>query len=149
MARQFNVFHDPAGVVADYEWPINHDSETPRGRKKTQSITAPTGLYGNTQPVRQMGAVAPMQIVLSGTILTEAQRAAMIQWWELCIAQSIYFYEFNGEQYEVMIIDYEEQKMQAAANRNDPVNAPYHYYTYTLTMDVINILAGSWLQTAP
>ena len=149
MARVPNQFVDPTGVVATYNWPINHDSETPRGRKRTISQTAPTGDLGSTAPVRQMGANMPLQLILTGTILTEAQRNAFIQWWEMCDEQTIYFYEFNGEQYEVLIIDFEEQKHISIWNSNDITNAPHHYYTYTLTMDVITVLAGSWLQSNP
>lgn len=143
MARIPCQFQDPAGVVADYNWAINYLTESPMGRKRSESVTAPTN---NTGVVRQQGTEAPINRQLSGTILTEAQHSAFIQWWVLCRTQTIYFQDVNGDLAEVLIVDYEAQKNYTAWNTKDPVNAPYHYYTYTLTMDIITQISGSWAQ---
>jgi hypothetical protein len=145
MTRTPNVFVDPAGIFADYNWPINHDGMSPSGRKRNTTATAPTSGIGT---VRQQGSEAPLGLVLTGTMLTEDQRRQMIFWWTLCRTQTIFFYEFSSEQYEVIITDYEETKVPVFFNRNDP-SIPYHIYTYTLTMDIIKPLSGSWEQAAP
>lgn len=140
MSRSPNQFIDPLGAQATYNWPINHLTESPRGRKRMTTAVAPTGGIGT---VRQQGSEPPLQLVFQGTILTEAQRQTMIFWWVLCRTQTIIFNEFDGETFEVIITDYEEQKIATDYNRNDPT-IPFHYYTYTITMDVITSVSGGW-----
>lgn len=140
-----NQFIDPLGFQPLYNWPINHLTESPRGHTRTTTAVAPTGGIGL---VRQQGSETPLSLVLQGTILTEAQRLAMIFWWVLCRTQTILFNEFDGETYEVLITDYKEQKIATTYNRTDPT-IPYHYYTYTMTMDVIKTVSGSFLSADP
>lgn len=144
MTRVANSFVDPKGIVAQYFWPINHNDMDPSGRQRTITATAPSAGFGL---VRQQGVDQPMSLNLKGDILHEAQRIAFIQWWALCDQQSVYFYEFSGEQYEVMITNFAETKMPLARNLADPT-IPFHMYNYSLDMDVLNILSGPWAVTA-
>lgn len=142
-ARIGNQFIDPTGIQPPYTWAINHDTMDPGGRRRTTAQTAVTSGIGI---VRQQGSETPLGMTLKGTILTEIQRLQFVGWWTLCRTQTIYFYEFSGEQYEVIITDYNDVKVRVAYNKND-ATIPYHVYTYTLVMDIIQTLSPTaWVQ---
>lgn len=142
MAR--NVFHNPA-TGETYPWPINHSEEQTFGKKRNLTSGAPTGHTGLTI---QQGDDDPMVLELSGTILTVAQYEQMIHWWALSAGSTIYFTDFAGDAYEVIITDFDALRQRTLRNPRDR-SIPYHYWTYTIRMQVVTILAGTWTGVTP
>lgn len=132
MARE--QFRDPFGVVAAYSFQVNHSDEDAQEKKRNIETTAPTTGVGF---VRQQGDASPEVLRYSGTILHKAQKDAMDAYYALCDTQTIFFRDFTGEEREVMITNFNPVRKRAAANPQDPVNAPLHYWTYTIEMQVI------------
>jgi hypothetical protein len=135
-----NVFTNPANGQT-YVWPINHDAEEAFGKTREIEHTAPTSGIGL---LRQQGDDQPLVIKLAGTILTKAQRDAMVAWYELCEGQTIYWTDFAGESYEVLITEFSPIRKRAARNMRDPVGAPLWFWTYSLSMEVITTRVGVW-----
>lgn len=139
MARTPNVFRDPAGVRPDYAWPINHSEEEEGGRVRnieTTALTAGVGL------VMQQGADSLPTLRYTGTILTEAQKAAMDSWFELCRGQTIIFRDFTGDEAEVIVTAFKPRRVRTMRNARDLANAPLHYWTYSIEMTVIRVISG-------
>lgn len=145
MARIPNVFTDPL-TGAQYAWPINHDTEESVGKKRGISHSAPTGLIGLN---RQQADSSPLVLKWKGTILTRSQVVNMIAWWQICESRSIYIQDFEGNKYEVIIIDFQPQRVRVARNLRDLVNMPLHIVQYSIEMEVLNILAGVWAGVSP
>jgi hypothetical protein len=141
MARSPNVFTNPANG-ATYTWPINHSEEEAVTKSRQMSDGASTDNIGL---IPQQGAPTPMILSWKGSILTKAQLDAIISWYELCETQTIYVQDFSGARYEVLITDFDPQRVAVARNPRDPANAPLWYWTYTLTMRVLKVLSGDWL----
>jgi hypothetical protein len=142
MARSPNIFTDPAGVKSSYTWPLNHNEEEAVNKSRQMSDGASTDNIGL---IPQQGAPTPMILSWKGSILTKAQLDAMLSWWELCESQTIYVQDFAGARYEVLITDFDPQRVAVSRNPRDPANAPTWYWTYTLTMRVLKVLSGDWL----
>lgn len=140
MARTPNVFTDPATGLT-YAWPLNHNEEGDIGKSRQMADGAPTSNIGL---IPQQGAATPLILNWKGTILKRDQLVQMIAWYQLCEFHSIYVSDAAGNQYEVLISDFTAQKKPAARNPQDPVNAPTWYWTYTITMRVLRVLAGEW-----
>lgn len=138
MAR--NTFSDPLGVTPNYVWPLNHHTETAAGRKR--DVTATQNVAG-TQLVTQQGDKQPFTLTYAGSILVRSQLVAMWQWEALCEHQTIYFTDFAGDSYEVLITDFEPIRVAARNRRGEPEGNPLWYWTYTLTMTVIAVRAGT------
>lgn len=138
--RTPNVFTDPK-TGHTYAWPINHNEEGDIGKSRQMTDGAPTSNIGL---IPQQGAATPLILSWKGTILKRAQLVAMIGWYQLCEGQSIYVSDAAGNQYEVLITDFTAQRQPAARNPQDPIEAPLWYWTYTLTMRVLRVLAGEW-----
>lgn len=144
MAYGRDTFHNPA-TGETYAWPVNHSEESEFGKKREVSTGAPTGHTGLTF---QQGADDPMVLELDGTILHHLHYQQMIRWWSLSGGQSIYFTDFAGDSYEVLITDFNAVRKRTLRNPRDS-SIPLHYWTYTLRMQVIGILAGSWAGVLP
>lgn len=140
MARTPNVFRDPAGNLPDYPWPINHSEEEEGGRVRNIETTALTSGVGL---VMQQGADSLPTLRYSGTILTEAQLVAMRSWYELCRTQTIIFRDFAGDEAEVIVTAFKPTRKRTMRNARDLVNAPLHYWTYSLEMTVIRVISGA------
>ena len=143
MAR--NVFIDPAGVRADYPWTINHSTENEVGKTRTVEHGAKTG----TGLVRQQSDSTPLVLRFSGTILHKAQVIEMKEWWQLCEEQTIYFRDFAGDEYEVLITSFRPTRHRTIRNPRDPANALYWFWRYELEMEVITIREGVWEGVTP
>jgi hypothetical protein len=144
MAYGRDTFHNPA-TGETYAWPINHSDEQEFGKTRQVASGAPTGHTGLTF---QQGADEPMELLLEGTILHRSQHQQMIRWWAICAGQSIYFTDFAGDAYEVIITDFNPVRKRTLHNPRDP-SIRLHYWTYTIRMQVIGILAGPWVGVAP
>lgn len=141
MAYGRDKFIDVApGGYGTYSWPVNHSDEEAFGKTHNVDHTATTDGIG---VVRQQGADDPMSLQLTGTIFHEAQHLAFVAWFALSSLRTIYFEDFTGAQYEVQITSYEPVRKRTLRNPRDP-SIPLHYYSYTLTMDVIRAVTGPW-----
>lgn len=145
MARVPNVFTDPA-TGNTYSWPLNHDTEDQTGKKRNVSHSAPTNAIGLN---RQSSDSSPLILTWKGKILQQSQLTAMLSWWQICESRSIYIQDFEGNKYEVIIVDFEATRVRMALNRRDLVKMPQHIYEYTLQMEVLAILAGVWAGVTP
>lgn len=133
-----NTFYNPANG-ASYAWQVNHDpeGEEEAGRERQIERTANTGLVGS---VDQQGDDGPYILSLSGKILHRAQFVAFWNWYELCRTQSIWFYDFDGQGYEVQIIAFKPKRRGAVNMRtSDPKT---HFWTYSIQMRVYRFLQG-------
>lgn len=132
-----NRFVDPASGIA-YNWTINHTEESEQGKTRNITRTASTAGVGI---IRQQGDDGQLILKLSGTILHREQFRGFWQWYQLCRTQTIYFYDFDDQGYEVQITSFLYARKRTLRNPRDP-SAPYHYWTYTMEMEVYNVLGG-------
>jgi hypothetical protein len=139
VARTPNRFFDPSDST-EYLWPINHLEEDDIGITTGISTSAPTSGIGL---VRQQGEDSAMSIIVRGTILTLAQHQTFIAWKARSRNHTIYFTDFAGEQYEVLIKSYLPRRERVQKNPRDPL-MPNYVIRYTMEMDVIQALSGSW-----
>ena len=138
MAR--NIFSNPStGDV--YAWAINHTEEEEGGRDRNIDFEANTG---NVGLVKQQGELTPLTFSYSGTILTRAQLVEMNRWFKLCEEQTIYFTDFAGDQYEVLIDSFKPLRKRASRNPRGGAEAPYWYWTYTIKLTVLRVIGGTW-----
>lgn len=135
MAR--NRFFNPANSTT-YEWPTNHqpDGEDEFGKTRNITRSAPTG---NVGLVKQQGDDGPLVMTLRGSILTRAFYQQMWIWYDLCRTQTIYFYDFDDQQYEVQITSFRPQRVGATRQGRNPDT---HYWKYTLVMEVYRVISG-------
>lgn len=139
MPRVANRFQDPAGVVSNYDWPLNHSEEDQFGKQRSIEHSAPTATTGL---IRQQGADSPMILSLSGTILRETHYQAMWEWWKLSETQTIYFHDFAGDSYEVIFTTFQPVRHRTIRNPQDFTNAPYHFWRYRMELEVVRFIDG-------
>lgn len=137
--RTPNIFQDPAGIVPAYSWPVNHNEEQPINKSRQMADGAPTSNIGL---IPQQGAATPLIFQWKGSIFDPAQHDAFIQWWELCEEQTIYLTDYRGNQYEILITDFQPQTM--AVTRNPRFPDLTYYWEYTFIFRIIKPLSGPW-----
>lgn len=137
--RTANLFQDPAAILPDYSWAINHDTEDANDRSRAIDHTANTG---ETGLVRQQGDPTPLTFTYSGTILQQDQLVKMLKYEQACSTRTILFTDFALDKYEVTITSFKPQRVRAAANSKGGTTNPLWYWKYTLTMEVISIREG-------
>jgi hypothetical protein len=143
MAR--NRFTDPA--TADYyDWQVNHSEEDEFGKRRNIEHGATTSNLGF---VKQQSDDSPLILRLRGTIFHKAQLEEMIAWWKLSEDQTIYFLDFAGDEYEVVVTSFLPTRQRTTKNPRDYANAPYWYWKYEMEMEVIAIRDGSWEGVTP
>lgn len=138
MAR--NEFENPSNSEK-YPWPINHSEEEETGKERTVehgANTASTGL------VKQQADDQPLTFRFSGTVLKKEQLTEFIRWFNLCKTQTIYFHDFAGESFEVIITAFKPQRKRTVKNPRDYANAPLWYWHYTIEMEVVRVIDGVW-----
>lgn len=140
MARVANRFTNPV-TGGFYDWILNHNEEEASGLERTIEHTAPTDGIGL---IRQQGEEGPMVLQYRGSILQESQISTFRAWYNLCRSQTIYFRDFNGDEYEVLITSFKPQRKRVVRNPRDPVNAPMHTWTYEMSMEVLRVISGPW-----
>ena len=139
-----NKFTDPR-TSTTYTWPRNHaaDGTGERGIGRSIDHGATTSLGG---VVRQQGADQPMQLAYSGVILDPTHHDRMVAWATMGGTQTIYFDDAAGDRFEVMVTGFRSQPF-AAQNGLGGTIAPRHAWNYTLEMEVVNVLSGTWTST--
>lgn len=133
-----NRFTNPADG-SHYDWPVNHSEEEPTG--KTRSITRAANT-GNVGAVRQQGDDGATVLSYTGTINTRAQLQQFWAWYVLSRTQTIYFTDYDGQEYEVQITGFQPKRVRKLTSVSRDAGMPHHYYTYTITMEVLGFLAG-------
>jgi hypothetical protein len=141
-----NRFQDPNGVRSAYEWELGHFEEEETSKRRNIEHGANTA---NTGLVRQQGDDTPLVLKYSGTILVKAQLVEMLAWWQLCADQTIYFRDFAGDEYEVLISAFSPTRHYTIRNPRDFANAPHHFWRYTIEMEVVRIIAGTFAGVSP
>lgn len=122
-----------------YLWDIGHAEEEPTSKTRQITNSANTA---NTGLIPQQGDLQPTILKYTGTILKKSQLVEFWRWYELCEEQTIYFADYAGNEYEVMITDFGPKRQSTVRNPRDFVNAPLHYWTYSISMQVIRTIAG-------
>lgn len=133
-----NTFTDPAGVVPAYTWDIGHNEEQDFGRETPVSDSVNVA---GTRVITQQGDPSAIRLSYSGSILTRAQLVQMWKWELLCQTQTIYFTDFAGDEYEVVIDSFKPVR-HSGRNRRGGTDAPMWYWTYTIEMTVVRVLTG-------
>ena len=144
MTRVANQFRDPA-TGDTYDWPINHSDENETARSRNIEHTAPTSGRGL---VRQQGDDSPLVFTFSGTILHAAQNARFVEWYELGRDQTVIFRDWTGAEYEVLITAYQPRRERVMWNPRDP-DMRDHIIRWSMTLEVVQVLAGPWEGSAP
>lgn len=140
-----DTFIDPK-TGDEYEWQIGHETEAPTGKKRGITHSANSA---NTGLVRQQGDVQPLILKYEGKILHLNQYEKFWQFYELCETQTVYFRDYMGEEYEVMITEFDPQRQATVKNPKDFANAPRHYWKYTIEMEIVAVRAGALVGLSP
>jgi hypothetical protein len=138
-----NRFTNPADN-SHYDWPQNHTDEEGMGKARNITRAANTG---NTGAVKQQGDDGPLVVSLSGKIQHRAQLQAFWLWFNLCKTQTIYFRDFDSQEYEVQIVSFVPKRIRKLSFSGKDPSMPYHYYEYTMTMEVYGVRAGDLAAT--
>lgn len=125
-----------------YDWEQNHTAEEGMGQARNISRAANTG---STGAVKQQGDDGPLIVSLSGTILKRSQLRAFWAWFELCRTQTIYFTDYDGQEYEVQITSFVPKRVRKLSYSGRDSTMAHHYYEYTMTMEVYVLKAGDML----
>lgn len=141
MTRVANRFTNPL-TGAIYDWPLNHETEEDLGKRNSLEVTFNTG---SGLPVFQQGNSDPMTLRFEGRALTEAHITNLWGWFGLTRTQTVYFRDFAGDEYEVIITDFRPRRIRAAKNLRDLTNAPLNTWTYTIEMTIIRVRSGPLL----
>lgn len=132
-------FTNPA-TSAFYDFDVNPEGEEPLEQQLNIERTAPTSGVG---VIRQQGIPSPPVLTLNGKILRPSQRTALQGWYELSRTQTVHFRDFTGNVYEVLITAFSPQRQRAAKNPRGGTDAPTHYWTYQMSMDIVTVISGS------
>lgn len=128
-----------------YDWAIGHDEEDEFGKSRSIEYGATTS---NNGFVKQQSDDSPMVLRLRGTILQQAQIEEFIAWWKLCETQTIYFRDFTGDEYEVLISSFKPTRQRTIKNPRGGTDNPLHYWEYEIAMEVIRFRSGMWADAA-
>jgi hypothetical protein len=145
VSRTPNRFTDPL-TAGYYDWQVNHNEETVLGKTRNVTESAPTGLVGL---IKQQSEESPLVLGLKGKILHKNQHDQFVGYWIICHDRSIYFRDFAGNEYEVMILDFLPTRKMCARNPADPIGAPLWTWDYEIKMDVLRVISGDWVGVTP
>lgn len=140
-----DTFKDPK-TGHEYEWQVGHETEGAVGKKRTVTHSANTQ---NTGLVRQQGDVQPLILKYEGKILHLKQLEEMWHFFQLCETQTIYFHDYMGEEYEVLITEFDPTRLPTVKNPKDFAHAPRHYWKYTIEMEVVKVRSGALAGLSP
>lgn len=133
----YNTFTDPR-TSDEYAWERNHSPDGVDARGFTRQIDHGATVGGLTV-VRQQGADQPMTLSYRGVILEQDHHDAMVGWARLGRLQTIYFEDVLGDKFEVLVTSFQSTPYS--------LSQAAHAWEYTLEMEVITVLAGTWLST--
>jgi hypothetical protein len=139
------MLHDVApGGIGVYAWQVNYSEEDEFGIGRSLDSTKTTdGLH----TVIQQGDDEAMVFRLSGTILHQAQYEKFIAYSAIGRSRSMWYTDFEGYIYEVMLSSFKARRSRTIRNPRDP-SIRLHYYTYTMELHVIRAITGPWVGVA-
>lgn len=151
MTRVSNSFVDQKqGGRGTYAWPLNHDEEEGIERRRNIEHGAPTA---GTGLIRQQGAPSPILIKIAGTILTRAQHIEFLAWYQLCEEQTIEWWDFAGNKFEVVISFYTAPRKRVVKNPRGgsdvATEAPMNTWRYQMEMEVVRVIEGDFEGVTP
>lgn len=125
-------FRDAAGLLGTYVFEVNHSEEQAPDQGRSIDHQAVT-----TGPrfVIQQGTSNPLTLKFSGTILTQAQLDAMQSYYDACSTRTVFFRDFTGVEFEVIVTRFDYLRKRTLSNPRAPLLK--HYWTYDLEMEVI------------
>lgn len=133
MAYVRERFRDAAGLLATYEFQVNHSEEEGQDRRRSIERTAVTSGVGY---VRQQGTDSPTTLKYTGTILHQNQYNLMAAYYEACRTRTIFFRDFTNTEYEVLITAWDPVRKRTLKNpRDSTINL--HFWTYSIEMEVV------------
>lgn len=135
-----NRFSDPA-TGATYDWHTNHNPTGEELTGKNRAI-ARTPNTSTTGVVLTQGDDGSYSIRLSGQMDMRAQLRAFWHWYELTKTQSIYFRDFDGQVFEVIIDTLQTKRVGKLGPSGRDPSVPHHYWEYTIGMTVIDFISG-------
>lgn len=138
-----NIFTDPSGVVDAYSWYINHSTEEEVQNSRQMADGAPTSDIGL---MPQQGVPYPLVFQWKGSLFRQADKDVMDAWYGLCQVQSIYLTDFTGSKYEVLITDWDVQRIPVANNMRGG-HIPW-MWKYTIIIRVLTVISGDWADLA-
>lgn len=121
-----------SGALPTYEFEINHWTEEDTDQRRNITRTAPTSGVGF---VRQQGESAPQTMKYAGTIMTTTQYNAMQSYYLACSLRTVFFRDYLGTEYEVLVTTFATLKQAVLGQNRDP--ALKHIWKYRLEMEVI------------
>jgi hypothetical protein len=131
-------FTNPAnGSFYDFE--INPDGMEPLEQQRNVERTAPTSGVGF---VRQQGSDSPAILTYTGKILSQDQRDQMQVYYNLSAGQTIHFRDWTGNVFQVLVTTFNPKRERTAKNPRGGTEAATHYWSYTLSLEVISIVSG-------
>lgn len=138
MAR--NRFQNPADGES-YYWHQNHDPEGEEETGKTRAVERVPNTSG-TGVVLTQGDDGSYTLKFRGKILKRAQLQAFWHWYKLSGTQSIYFTDFDAQQYEVQITSFTPKRRGKLSSTRQDATTPNHYWEYSIEMTVLRFIAG-------
>lgn len=143
------VFHqvkfvNPANADT-YLWPLNPgwdaESKSGTGYQQKQRQIERTSNTGNVGATKQQGDDGPFIYHWEFIVVTADHEQALYTWYQTCKTQSIYLYDFNGEQSEGQITTAARSRQGAAGGLGD-INARGFYTNFVFEFEVWKFLAG-------
>lgn len=135
-----NRFTNPAtGTV--YDWHTNHDPQGEEMAGKSRAL-ARVSNTSSSGVVLQQGEDGSYVIKLSGRIDMRAQFVAFWTWYALSKTQTIYFRDFDGQIFEVMMTALTTKRVGKLSPSGRDPSVPYHTWQYSLEMTVVNFISG-------
>lgn len=128
-------FRDSATVnpLATYEWEVGHNEESSGLMTYNLERTAVTTGVGY---VRQQGAPTPKTLDFSGSILTQAQYDAMVNYYKACETRTIFYRDVDNTEYEVLITSFNPTRIRVAFNSRSP--GLLWKWKYQITMEILS-----------
>lgn len=125
---------DGASVLATYQLAVNHLEEDGLDYSRSMEKTAVTT---GANFVLQQGQTTGGTLRYKGTILTAAQYTAMKAYYDACQNRTVFFTDFTGTEYEVIITRFNPSRHATVRNPRDS-SIPWHYWTYEIDMEVVS-----------
>lgn len=126
-------FRDPAAILPDYVFQVNHSDEEADEKRRNLERSSPTSGVGF---VRQQGEDSPEVLRYSGTILHQAQKDAFDDYYDACRTRTIKFRDFTDNERDVLITAFSATRQRTAQNPRDP-SIRLHFWKYTIELEVI------------
>ena len=134
-----NRFVHPNNAADFLEW--GHETEDATEKLRQVERTANTA---GVRLVRQQGDDGPLIFRYTGTIMRRADYRKFWYFFMLSRTQTIYFRDFDGNEYEVQIIAFRPTRTRTLRNMRDS-SIPHHYWKFAIEIEVLRVISGDLL----